>query len=373
MIVILFIHLFLGKSYVIITDGGAIIFMTLSYIALLSNRSIKWSAKEIAHKVSFIYKTIAIAMAVEIMIIIFGLQGQLAAIFGSKYIIHNATDFFKFLGFNKATGLNSLFFGNQIAAMLSVFSLVWFLGMTYRDSKKAFYKNPFVLLAFINLLFSLNGLGVLLIFLFFIVLFFIFVKYYWKSLFSTLGLFLSVIFYCIDKNIILSKIFDSQIVISSNDKILLSKYTFIPQNNILPGVVYYYECFISPIKYWFSLNLIDKLFGKGFPYFLSEQNLFTGECGTCVALIASGLIWWIIFFGSVLFACLPGLRIIKSYSKSFSWLEVRQLNAVLTILWAGSTIHYTSAFTNSGAMAMFSMHMSLVIYSHYRLVRVKSL
>jgi len=360
-----------GRGYIIIATGGLVLILAFVYCSLFLNGT-GCDVEEIIDNTSFVYKFLTIGITIEAIVILFGFQSQLALIIGKSYISHNSAELFNYLGF-QVTGLNSILLANQIAGMLSLFSTIWFLGIAKVATNNNIVKNSryWAALSILNYIFASNGLSTLLLVIAIGIYALIVEKQHRKLYAFAMCLFLFGLYLLVDRGMLLGKIFNYQFAITQADKLIFSKYTAIGESDSLPGLEYYRVSFFSPLIYWNSEGIIDKVFGLLGQEFLAERSAMASECGICVGLVTTGLVWIIVFCGAVLGICLPGLKAIDDCSEFLPWLVLRQVNSVITILWGLSSIHYTYAFTNSGGVALFAMHLAIAAYSHNRLVKLK--
>jgi hypothetical protein len=133
---------------------------------------------------------------------------------------------------------------------------------------------------------------------------------------------------------------------------------------------YYFYIHGLPIVNWLNQDIINQLFGVSKESILSGAVFRTGDFGLAEILYTSGFIWLIIFVIAVLSICIPVLKFYQSDDDPDGLLQTWSLfcatNALISVLFFASLIHYPQATTNPGALTLFSMHLAVTIYSRYR-------
>jgi hypothetical protein len=62
-------------------------------------------------------------------------------------------------------------------------------------------------------------------------------------------------------------------------------------------------------------------------------------------------------------SCIPALKKVEIGSKDWQlWSMLGAINALITLLWLTSTIHYNQAFSNPGGMTIFALHFAATLY-----------
>ena len=106
--------------------GGNLFLVSFIFLQFLYNR--KPELKNIIKGISYIYAFLVFILFIELIIVISGGQIMLAQML-PIYKTYNPSEVLNRYGFG---GLNSMLGGSQIAGMVSLFSLLWFL-VLYRD------------------------------------------------------------------------------------------------------------------------------------------------------------------------------------------------------------------------------------------------
>jgi len=372
-----------GRGFTILGAGGyPAIFACIFFTMFRAGPGV--SAAAASRGLTFIYKCLVAAMAVEFIVLIFDQQlliGQwLASVNAPAYRTFVRADVLEFLGiFPDGRGLNSLLLGPQIASMLALFGMIWFASASSirippdKPARMGFWS----VLALALFLLATKGTGLL--------LFVAFLSLRWLSarrrrvLAVTMGVVvLAVTYVLIRRGILLSRIFSGEaITLSASEKALYSLYGV--DTEFLSSMQFYLFQFTSPVLIWLSLDWVNRLLGVGTSWFLETLTsrqfglYFSGDFGFATdVLLKSGLIWTVVFLGVALMIARGALtRRVHDNADPVrtAWSEIASTNALIALLWLLSGIHYNYVTGNAGGMTLFALHLSLASYGAARVRR----
>jgi len=372
--VILVIQFVTGRGFVTLATGGYVLIFTLVFFIFFS-KGTGSSPMSIVRGIGFLYKFFLVTMLIETVFIMLGLQPQLYSIFSSSispgYKGHNSADILRYFGLmQQSGGLNSILLGSQIAGMLSLFSTIWFIGIRkLKPNGLAINSSDaWIVISILVLLITINGTIFLLFSLACGVYFLYFSKMNRVNKLLMLGLFVMGVYFLIVNELILSRVFNTRLVHLQPDDIELSrKYGVLDEIEGLTTMGYYIFQFLSPIINWLTESWNNKLLGVGKQYFLNDIHFVAGDFGLGIGMLSSGAIWISIFLFSVIGTCIPSLKKTNIKSNDIQiWSALGSINALITLLWLASTIHYNQAYANAGGMTFFALHFSVTIYCRYR-------
>ena len=178
--------------------------------------------------------------------------------------------------------------------------------------------------------------------------------------------------FLIDYSGVFHRIFNDNLVINHMGKIEDVEASGIDIKAIsgMSTTEYYFYIHALPINNWLNLELINKLFGVSKESILSETVYRTGDFALAEILYTSGFIWLMVFLFAVFYTCLPALKFYKiacdTDEAMQQWPVLCASNALISVLFLVSLIHYSPATANEGALTLFSLHLAVTIYSRYR-------
>lgn len=370
----------MGHGFVILAVGGYVLIFTLVFFVLFSTGAGS-SLISIISGISSLYKFFLIGMLIETAIILLGWQPQLGSIFsaanGPSYKNYNSADVLRYFGFFKdAGGLNSVLLGSQIAGMLSLFATIWFAGiwkLKLRGSAIA-HSGFWFKLSILVFLITVNGLNFLLLVLAGGIYTFYFSKKNRVILACLFGILIAVIYIAIANGFIFSRIFNQDLVhLQQTDIAIGQKEGNLDELQNLTTMGYYVAQFASPVISWLAQDWVSKLLGVGAPFFLNDDNNIAGDFGFGIGMLSSGVLWVSVFLLAVFVSCIPALKEAEIGSNERQlWSVFGAINALITLLWLASTIHYNQAFANPGGMTIFALHFAATVYCRYRYSFYKS-
>jgi hypothetical protein len=362
-IISLIFSVLFSRGFTILALGGYVILSSFLFqnIYLLHK---KLAIKNILNFFNFFYKCFLIILAIEFFLVLNGYQEFLNFILDGKpsYKNYNGFDVGRFFSskFDYIGGLNSIFLGSQIAGTISLLSFIWFnttkkLNFFYYFKKFAFWKY----LSLFFFIVTLNGTNFFLFLILLLFLVFNYFKNFINKLFFLfiLTLFFCLIFYLIENEIILSRIFNSRPINLDQSAVTLHSNT-----NTL-GIVsnfttveYYLYSFIRPVILWNEQSLFTKLIGSGNS--IDGLNVFVGgDFAYGAMLLFSGFLFT--FFFTVLILKSAYNLLILKHSNQFEEKFFQYFSLVVILLFS-SLVHYGQAITNSGIILFFAFHISIV-------------
>lgn len=378
MFAILMIQLMTGRGFVTLAAGGYVIIFTLVFSTMLSSGQ-GCTQTMILHRIGLLYKFFLVGMVIEFVLLIMGLQPDLTALLSAEnspgYKHYNPQDVLRFFGLmENEGGLNSILLGSQIAGMLSLFSAIWFGGIRISRIQSLAPPHSGFWLALSVLIYaiSINGTNLLLLAIAGSIYAFFVNKKHRIKLLSLVLLSLIAVYSAIVNEVIFSRITNQNIVaLSSSSLEFYRQYGILNEVQGLTTIEYYFYQFYSPISHWLTEDWADKLIGVGAQFFLEGRYFVGSDFGFGISMLASGALWISIFSVAVLWICIPALRVdANGPNDKQLWSILGASNALITLLWLASTVHYIPAFVNPGGVALFALHFSLTIYCRYRSVAI---
>jgi hypothetical protein len=269
-----------------------------------------------------------------------------------------------------AGGLNSVLLGSQIAGMLSLFAIIWFIGIKKSEISVSKTDHPdlWLFLSFAMLIITINGTVFLLLILA-IIIHGIFINKKNRVLFLCgissvlVGFYFSVL-----AGYLFPRMFsDSIIILDPVTTTILSDYGKLSEVEGMTKWDYYIFEFTSPVVIFISSGWVSKLIGAGAQYFRTTSDYVAGDFGFGYAMLASGLIWMVALVATLFITCFPALRLEASGSNDRKlWSVLGSINGLIALLWLFSTVHYSQAFVNAGGIMLFALHLALTVYCRKR-------
>jgi hypothetical protein len=376
LVTMLAVHVSTGRGWVILANGGYVIMFALVFCVMLANGD-GVSLRSMVHATSFLYLFLLFSLVAEAVLVFLGMQPVIAGWLNStnapNYKVSNSADILRFFGFMKdAGGLNSVLIGSQIAGMLSLFSLIWFLAVRKLNASGDDYarSRPWIALSVGVLLLTVNGLNFLLLVLAAGGYLFFSIKRKWIAV-GVIAVAVLTLYEMVTHGLLLARVFNEDLVhLQPEDIEMYTAFAILSEVASLTTYEYYIFQFANPVLYWFDLGWIDQLIGVGAQHFLTTNKYIAGDFGLGVAMLSSGLIWIAAFLAAIGGICVPALKVIRTGPQEFqNWSVLACANALICMLWLASTIHYNQAFANAGGMTIFALHLSLTAYCRYRCLR----
>jgi hypothetical protein len=316
-------------------------------------------------------------MLVEIVLITLGFQPQLVRIFPG-YKDYNSADVLRYFELMQNDGgLNSVLLGSQIAGTLSLFAAIWFVGIRkFRVEELAIGRSKYwIILSLLMFLITVNGLNFLLLVLA-CGIYFLYIKKINIVIFAfLLGISTAGLYLLIANNLMFSRIFNQNVI--NLDPVALEiyrQYGVLDEIKGLTTMGYYIHEFYSPVANWLAEDWVNKLLGVGAQYFLKNDHMTAGDFGLGIGMLSSGVLWIFIFTFTVFVSCIPALKKVEVGSNEGQlWSMLGAINALITLLWLASTIHYNQAFANPGGMTIFALHFAATLYCRNRVKLSKSI
>ncbi len=365
MSILLVLQVLTGRGFVVLAAGGYVLAFTLAFYGLFYIGT-GIAIKTIVRGISFLYKFFIAGMMIETLIIILGKQPLLRDLLSPTntlgYKTYNQADIPRMFGFfQDVGGLNSVLLGSQIAGMLSLFATIWFVGVRKSKLRGAITVNSglWVFFSFLMLLFSING-TVLLMLILAIFIYFLFIWRKHRAQFlCIMSLFCFGLYLAISQGLLLERIFSDELALSVAQTQDYADYGL----HELEGINkqdYYVFTFLNPVYIWNSLDWINKLIGVGAQLFLSDTIFVGGDFGFgSDVLLKSGLVWAVAFVATIFYICFPALKLEAkdSYDRQL-WPRLASINALISLLWLFSTVHYPQALGNTGGIMLFGWHLA---------------
>lgn len=376
MFLLLIIQVITGRGFVILGAGGYIVILTLVFYNLIFIGNTTESL--IVRWLNLIFKFFIVGLIVEILLIGFGKQQLLVEIFnssmsssGNRYKNYNPADILRMFGlFQEVGGANSILLGSQIAGMLSLFSAVWFAFVKKNElaQRTTSYSSLWFFLSLAMLLATVNGM-VFLMTILAIMVYLLFVRAKQRAaVLVSISLVLLLLYILISQGYLFNRIFSADPALTAHQLQVYVPYGLDRELEGASVLDYYVFCFFNPVSLWLSVGWIDKLLGVGAPFFLSKQVYITGDFGFATdVLLKSGLVWAIAFLVTVLVICFSALKLLATGPKELQlWAGLGATNALISLLWLFSTVHYNQAMQNPAGNALFALHLALVLYCRHR-------
>lgn len=375
--VLLTIQVLSGRGFVVLSAGGYVLIFAAAMLVLFASGP-AISLQSVVRATSFLYQFFLLGLVVEAVIIAVGGQPRLAALLLStnspNYKISNSADFLRAIGLmREAGGLNSILLGSQIAGMLSLFSALWFMGVrTLRSSGLVVGHTRFwIALSLLFFLMTVNGLNCILLAAACAIHAFLSRKLRGERrlLFASLIVTGAAVLYLLIANdLLFQRIFNGDPVhLQPNDIELYENYGLLGDVEGLTTMQYYLHEFSSPLMRWLHQDWADELLGVGAQYFLEAREYVSGDFGFAIGVLSAGMLWALVFVATLFGTCLPALReIARGPLERRAWSMIASCNALISLLWLVSTLHYSQAFTNPGGMMFFALNFALALYCRYR-------
>lgn len=372
LLLLLFIQVFTQRGFATLAMGGYVMIFAFAFNGL-SFKGSELTFKEIIRPISFVYQIILLGMSIEFVLIIMGMQQDLADIFqyGRGYKTYNGASLLRYFGFfYNSGGLNSILLGSQIAGMVSLFSIIWFIAVIQINKYEKIIKYPMSWLFLSIFLFAITsgGTSFLLSISAICVYVLIVIKknkpLAWFLLFMLMGL----LYYLIAKGYMFSQFHDMRPVHLQDAEVeFFQKYGLLYEVTQLNKLEFYIYNFIAPVKQWLLLGYTDKLIGVGGRLAIENRVFIGGDFGFAASSLASGLFFSIIFVLTIFSYCLKSLVLSDNCNQEQSyWRILAVVNALVSILWLFSTIHYNQAFENPAGYVFFGLSLALSKYCRER-------
>ena len=364
------------RGWGILANGGYVIVFAVSFYVLLGSGK-GLSLRSMVRAISFIYLFLLFSLVAEAVLVFLGMQPVIAGWLNStnapNYKVSNSADILRFFGFMKdAGGLNSMLIGSQIAGMLSLFSLIWFLAVRKLNASGDDYarSRPWIALSVGALLLTVNGLIFLLLVLAAGGYLFFNIKRKWIAV-GVIAVAVLTLYEMVTHGLLLARVFNENLVhLQPEDIEMYTNFGILSEVESLTTYGYYIFQFANPVLYWLDLGWIDQLMGVGAQHLLATNKYIAGDFGLGIAMLSSGLIWIAAFLAAIGGICVPALKHIQAGpSEIQKWSVLAAANALICMLWLASTLHYNQAFANPGGMTLFALHLSLTAYCRYRCLR----
>lgn len=373
MALLLMLQVLTGRGFVILGAGGyVLIFALLFYNLLLTGGA---SISTVVRGIGSLYKFLIVSLIVETLLIVFGLQPLLAEIFNSSnapgYKTYNQADVLRMLGFfQDVGGPNSPLLGSQIAGMLSLFAVIWFFFIKKIEwvQRVTRYPGLWFFLSLAMLLVTVNGMVFLMVILAIMIDRFFIRKKHRVALLVSMSLLFIGLYSLISQGYLFKRIFSDELALTAYQLQMFAAYGLTQELKDVTVVGYYIFSFLSPVYLWLSAGWIDKLLGVGASFFLNDQVYIAGDFGFAAdVLLKSGLVWAVAFLVTVLAICSFSLKLAVTGSKELKlWSGLGSINALISLLWLFSTVHYNQAMQNPGGIMIFALHLAVVMYCHNR-------
>jgi hypothetical protein len=375
MLALLIIQVAMGRGFVILSAGGAVLIFALVFHSLFSSGH-GISANTIVSGIGLLYKFFIVGMMIELAAIILGAQPLLGGLFSSEntpgYKMYNPADLPRLFGaFKDVGGINSILLGSQIAGMLSLFAAIWFVGIRQGKSQGAAtdLSGFWVFSSCCLLLISINGTVLLLAILAAIIYrFYIRPKRVILSL-TVMSLIFAGLYFLVAQGFLLARIFSDEVALYGAGADFLSKQGLSPVADKFTVLDYYYYSFLNPVYFWLSLDGLNKLIGVGAQFFLNDEVFIAGDFGFATdVLLKAGGVWAVVFVFTVFAICFSALRWRTNGSdEQRLWSGIGSISALIALLLLFSTVHYNQALGNPGGIALFALHLALAMYCRSRL------
>ena len=378
LLIILVFQYVTGRGFAILSNGGYVIIFASLFAAFFKvNKGI--DGDDLLDGITLLYKFYIVTLLVELIMVMLGFQSDLVMLLRSTetpgYKGYNGADVLQAIGFSYITGLNSILLGSQIAGMLSLFAIIWFIiAFKYMPQYKVEkYGNLWIYLSIFMYLITTNFTGTILAFLAYL----IYALGKQKKIKWIKLIFPIILLIGLALLINYSGLFDR---ISVNDNRVIEHMGNVDDLQYSGADIaviasmstreYYFYIHGLPILNWLNQGITNQLFGVTKESVLSGAVFRTGDFALAEILYTSGFRWFIIFVIAVLTLCLP---VLKFYNVDDdpdgslqSWSLFCATNALISVLFFASLIHYPQATANPGALTLFSLHLAVTIYSRYR-------
>jgi len=372
-IVLIFIDQILGRGLRNFSYGHTLVYVFIFFqIFLLNNEKI--TPNLLFHQTDRLFKIIILFLFIEAVIIISGNQEFLLNIFprtgrtslveGFRNFNNRFSEYFK-LGY---MGLNSLISGNQIASNLLLISMVWFAPI-YKFRPK---HNANIIWFFLSLtlfIFSPNmTTAILFIFTILFLIFIINVSNLRKIKYLIPIILLFTIIGIWSIKFIFLPFFSLKVF---------------PHTHPLHGLTvpnidwYWYVAVIHPINEYFSMPILDILFGS---QSLNYGFRVADEIGLLRITSIIGIPLITMVTVAIAITLLKSISLIKFLDSKKNNLEqhlsqyqlytfLAQVNILIVIIWLLTTIHYLVIF-RLGVVTLIAFNFSVSLFSVYSARRI---
>lgn len=373
MALLLMLQVLTGRGFVILGAGGYVLIFALFFYNLFLTGNV--SLATVTRGISLLYKFFIIGLIIETLLIICGQQPLLSAIFNSSnapgYKDYNQADVLRMLGlFQDMGGPNSVLLGSQIAGMLSLFAVIWFFFVMKSESEQKITSHPslWLVLSLAMLLVTVNGTVFVMVALAITIDRLFIRKQQRVALLVSMSLLFLGLYALVSQGYLFKRIFSDELALTAYQLQMFIPYGLDQKLKEATVFDYYVFSFLSPVYLWLSAGWIDKFLGVGASFFLNDQVYIGGDFGFAAdVLLKSGLVWAITFLTTILVICSSSLKLITTGTKDLqSWSGLGSVNALISLLWLFSTVHYNQAMQNPGGVMLFAMHLALVMYCHRR-------
>ena len=372
-IIVFAIHMVRGNGFAILSNGAYVLIFALVFTACFeANKGI--TIASLLRGITYLYKFYVLTLIAEFILVILGFQSNLTSLLQSTltpgYKDYNGADVLHLFGFTDISGLNGIVLGSQSATMLSLFSLIWFQSLS--KYKNARHGALWIYLSIFLCIITINFTGSILAMLYY-VLYEINIKTKVSLLkLISIVIVISTLAVLINYIGLFDRIFiDDNLVINHMGSIDAVKASGLDIQAIsgMSTRQYYFYIQALPIFNWLDQGLMNQLFGVSRELILGETIYRTGDFGLGEILFTSGFIWLIVFVIILFRICLPALKLYKvgdDVDNGRLWPLFCANNALVSLLFLASLIHYPQATGNAGLLTLFSLHLALTIYSHSR-------
>jgi hypothetical protein len=376
--ILLIFQLLTERGFGILANGGYVLIFAIFFVSCFKTSG-GVSLTIIIRGITYLYKFYMASLLLELFIVLIGFQSNLASLIRSTnaggYKDYNGADVLQKLGFLDITGLNSILLGSQIAVMLSLFSVIWFimLNKCMKKSKISQDSTLWINLSFFLFVMTLNLTGAILAALALITYVIGFNKK--LSIFNLIiiSIVLGGIAIFIDYIGLFNRIFRTDNLVINHmgplDELEDSGVDMLVLATMSTRDYYFYVHAL-PIYNWLNEGIVDELFGVTRASILSQQVYRTGDFALAEILYTSGLVWLTVFIIFVLYSCVSALqsfRISSGIDRDHRiWAIFSAVNALISFLFLASLIHYPQATSNPGVIPLFSIHIALMIYAKLR-------
>lgn len=372
--ILLMTHILTGRGFVLLASGGYVLIFAYVFHGLFLT-GVGLSVKTMVRGISFIYKFFIVGMIIEFFVIICGKQPLLRELFHSmvtpNYKMGNGADVLRFFGFfHGVGGLNSVLLGSQIAGMLSLFAVIWFMGIKKGGISVSMTdrSNLWIFLSFAMLIVTINGTVFLLLFLA-IIIHVIFINKKHRVLFlCVISSTLVGLYFLGSAGYLFPRMFSTSVINLGVQANIISDYGLVDVVQGMTTLEYYVFEFMVPVYIFISQDWVSILIGVGAKYFITTSDYLSGDFGFGAALLSSGLVWMAILVATIFGICFPAIRPAANGSNDQKlWSVLGSINGLIALLWLFSTVHYIQAFGNPGGIMLFAMHLALAVYCCKRL------
>ena len=307
----------------------------------------------IFRQIKFIYVFLIAALFLEMILRIGGYDNLLFKPISTESLIHsmnpamaeagavklykfyNAADFFKYVGFQNMTGLNSLLLGSQAASQIVANGIVIFCPFYYGSSISSLKDKYLLFLTCIVFYpFVATQTSNLILIIIFLIFLFILPNSKLKNVYTKLSFPLITISFIGLLPLILFRV-------SRFDDLKI-----------------YIDAWMEPINLWIKVNSFDKLFGLGDTV---SGLLNSSDFGFGILFLSLGLIPFIFLLSLIFLLIIKTLSLIKiSMNKNIikdPWVYLGSVNIMCVIALFLSLFHYTQIL-ELGGRHIFTFHLA---------------